>query len=102
MLKIKNHRLSGAGVSQQPNSNTGGVRCPRLLILRSAAVCCLTDSVRSLNTHKPQCSASVHVVIGRDGRVVPGKACPPREITAGSGSPRKGWESNDSISRAAS
>ena len=70
MLKLKDHRLSGAGVSQQPTPNTGGALRPRFLILHYTAGRDLESSVRSLNTRKPQGNASAHVVIGRDGRIV--------------------------------
>lgn len=70
MLGIQNHRLTGPDVSFRPSPNVGGTLRPQFVVLHYTAGRTLESSVESLCMKKPQGSASAHIVLGRDGRIV--------------------------------
>ena len=70
MLGIQNHRLTGPDVSYRQTPNVGGAMRPRFVLLHYTAGRNLESSVESLCTKKPQGTASAHIVLGRDGRIV--------------------------------
>lgn len=70
MLAIKNHRLTGTDVSFRQTPNVGGALRARFVLLHYTAGRTLDSAVTSLCARKPQGSASAHIVLGRDGRIV--------------------------------
>jgi N-acetylmuramoyl-L-alanine amidase len=70
-MKIKNHRLSGTGISFVASPNHGGkfqASLPDTLVIHFTAGASLSSSVRSLCD--PASRASAHVVVGREAAMV--------------------------------
>lgn len=70
MLTIDNHRLVGDGVTFRATPNQGGHLSARYLVFHYTAGSSCDSSVESLCTRKARGSASAHLVLARDGRIV--------------------------------
>jgi len=70
MLNIDNHRLVGDGVTFRATPNHGGPLSARYLVFHYTAGSSCDSSVESLCTQKARGSASAHLVLARDGRIV--------------------------------
>jgi N-acetylmuramoyl-L-alanine amidase len=68
MLRIRNHRLEGDGVSHRETPNCGGAMTPRFLVYHYTAGRSAESSADSLC--RPDARASAHLVLGRDGRII--------------------------------
>lgn len=70
-MDIRNHKLTGTGVSFKPSPNHGGTfgaGSPDTIVIHYTAGASLESSVATLCD--PASKASAHIVVGRDGRVV--------------------------------